>query len=99
MEGVTILNTMPEEKHFMPFIIVGVFTLIVSILIFLVDRANALFLIFSVTGLMLLFLGWWISYPERYEVTIDYSVSFNEFQEHYEIIDQKGKIYIVEVRE
>ena len=32
----------------------------------------------------------------RYEVMIDDSVSMNDFYEKYEIIDQKGKIFIVE---
>ena len=38
-------------------------------------------------------------YETQYKVTIDDSVSVNEFNEKYEIIDQEGKIYIVRERE
>ena len=40
-----------------------------------------------------------IEYETQYKVTIDDSVSANEFNEKYEIIDQEGKIYIVRERE
>ena len=39
-----------------------------------------------------------VNYIE-YKVTIDDSVSMNEFLDKYEIIDQEGKIYIVKERE
>lgn len=32
----------------------------------------------------------------QYEVTLDDSVSMNEFTEHYKIIEQRGKIFVVE---
>ena len=99
MEGVTILNIIPEEKHLMVLLIIGIICLIVDILVFLIDGADTAFIILSTFTITVLTLGWFISFPERYEVIIDDSVSFNEFQEYYEIIDQKGKIYIVEVRE
>lgn len=35
----------------------------------------------------------------EYKVTIDDSVSMNEFLDKYEIIDQEGKIYIVKEKE
>ncbi len=35
----------------------------------------------------------------QYEVTIDDSVSMNEFTDKYNIIEQRGKIYIVEEKE
>ena len=35
----------------------------------------------------------------EYKVTIDDSVSMNEFLDKYEILDQKGKIYTVKERE
>ena len=40
-----------------------------------------------------------ISYETHYKVTIDDSVSMNEFLDKYEIIDQEGKIYTVKERE
>lgn len=35
----------------------------------------------------------------EYQITIDDSVSFNEFMNKYEIIDKQGKIYTVRLRE
>lgn len=35
----------------------------------------------------------------KYKVTIDDSVSMNEFLDKYEILDQEGKIYTVKERE
>ena len=40
-----------------------------------------------------------ISYETHYKVTIDDSVSMNEFLDKYEILDQEGKIYTVKERE
>lgn len=38
-------------------------------------------------------------YETHYKITISDEVSMNEFLEHYEIIDQEGKIYTVRERE
>ena len=35
----------------------------------------------------------------KYKVTIDDTVSLNEFYEKYEIIDQEGKIYTIRLKE
>ena len=40
-----------------------------------------------------------IGYKTQYKVVIDDSVSMNEFTEKYEIIDQDGKIYIIQEKE
>jgi hypothetical protein len=40
-----------------------------------------------------------IDYETRYEITVDDSVSMNEFNEKYEIIYQEGKVYTVRERE
>ena len=37
-------------------------------------------------------------YETRYQVTVDNSVSMNEFQDKYEIIEVEGKIYTVKER-
>ena len=39
------------------------------------------------------------SYETHYKVTIDDSVSMNDFLDKYEILDQEGKIYTVKERE
>ncbi len=38
------------------------------------------------------------NYETRYQVTVDDSVSMNEFQDKYEIIEVEGKIYTVRER-
>lgn len=46
--------------------------------------------------------GWVTNEPQyetQYKVTVSDEVSMNEFLEHYEIIDQEGKIYIVKERD
>ena len=35
----------------------------------------------------------------RYEVTIDDSVSLTEFYEHYNVIEQRGEIFVVEKKD
>ena len=40
-----------------------------------------------------------IAYETHYKVTIDDSVSMNEFLDKYEILDQEGKIYTVKEKE
>lgn len=40
-----------------------------------------------------------IAYETQYKVVIDDSVSMNEFLDHYEIVDQDGKIYIVKEKD
>lgn len=48
-------------------------------------------------------LAGWITakpqYETQYKVTVPDEVSMNEFFEHYEIIDQEGKIYTVREKE
>lgn len=39
-----------------------------------------------------------MKYETRYQVTVDDSVSMNEFQNKYEIIEVDGKIYTVKER-
>lgn len=57
-------------------------------------------------GLLLLTLfGTIFSYPAetettiQYEVTVDGSVSLTEFYEHYNVIEQRGDIFVVEEKE
>ena len=63
-------------------------------------------LVCTLVGSILGFLAFIAFTPEtdtvhhiEYKVTIDNSVSMNEFLDKYEIIDQEGKIYTVKERE
>ena len=40
-----------------------------------------------------------VAYESQYKVTVSDEISMNEFFEHYEIVDQEGKIYTVRERE
>ena len=67
------------------------------------DRAAILCLVLLIVSVVLTFLGLIsnknsIDYIE-YKVTIDDSVSFTEFIDKYEVLDQEGKIYTVKERE
>ena len=37
--------------------------------------------------------------PERYAVTMSNEVSMNEFADNYTIVEQKGNVYIIEVKD
>lgn len=103
MEGITILNTI-----IMPNIILGVFTiagliaLLLGIFIYLKDDelfGSALIVIGITMSIIfgIIFIG--SEKKKQYEVTIDENVKFNEFMEHYKVIEQHGQIYIIEERE
>jgi hypothetical protein len=103
MEGITILNTIT-----MPNVILGIFTiasligLLIGFFIYLRDDEpfGAAVMISSLIMSIicgLLFLT--SEKKERYEVTIDENVKFNEFMEHYKVIEQHGQIYVIEERE
>ena len=60
-----------------------------------------------VAGIMIGFLGFIVTlgitktptaYETQYKVTISDEVSMNDFYEHYEVIEQDGKIFIVRER-
>ena len=59
----------------------------------------ALILSFMIGGLICGATATPIAYETHYKVTIDDSVSMNEFLDKYEILDQEGKIYTVKEKE
>jgi hypothetical protein len=74
------------------------------------DRGEKLLgiLLGCVLGVLVGLFGWGasnaatqtpVAYETHYKVTIDDSVSMNEFLDKYEILDQEGKIYTVKERE
>jgi hypothetical protein len=73
------------------------------------DWVNALgvwIMIFIITGFLSVIAGFSTVPPDaniidhiEYQVTISDSVNLNEFLEHYEIIDQQGKIYTIKERD
>lgn len=104
MDGVTILNTITASDLSIPFWICMVLmavSSIVAIISFIKDEDSML--VVSISAFCISLIITFIilpnaQYPDRYEVCITDDVSFNEFTQHYKIIDQRGEIYIVEER-
>lgn len=101
----TIYNTiLPEWCVPLGFLLGGV-CLVIMLELFTSDHnwAGLLFLISMIVCIVIGALGLIdnknsINHIE-YKVTIDDSVSMNEFLDKYEILDQEGKIYTVKERE
>ena len=108
MDGVTILNIFTEELEVIqPWYTIGLlltFGGFAGFLFFSIigSISESIFcaimhFICVVCVIVGIFIG--LTAPRetetRYQVIIDDSVSFNEFQEHYEIIEVNGKIYTV----
>lgn len=106
MDGITILNTYVSNNYplFTLFsYALGIVSIIVCIMIIVVSVQNdechpfILFIALSV-GLFFLRCGYAshrLPDQTKYQITVDDSVSFNDFMERYEIINQDGKIYTV----
>lgn len=114
MPGVEILNTTIHYKEVLPTwaIIVIIAIIAIPILIAVIGQISGSELI-KYTGISFLLVGIVfaafigiislkptdkINYIEH-EVLIDDSVSLTEFNEKYEIVSQKGKIYVVKEKE
>ena len=111
MEGVTILNTVektvmanPTAIFFIIFLVAGIFLGIVALGISF-NIHEKLFLTVTSISLVSLILAINIAIfgpcekTIQYDVLIDDSVSMVEFNQKYEIIDQKGLIYVIIDRE
>ncbi len=111
MNGVEILSTeiiyntiLPEFCIAIGFLFATTFTVIAVVCLanehYIVAIISALFITVSIVivGLSNTYSKTDINHIE-YKVTIDDSVSMNEFLDKYEILDQEGKIYTVKERE
>lgn len=108
MDGVIILNSYEmltnASSIFFVFVWGSVFTALALCFSYLfIDGyssiSTAIFAIVAGTLAVILFCN--IpekNYETRYQVTVDDSVSMNEFQNKYEIIEVEGKIYTVRER-
>lgn len=114
MPGVEILNTTIHYKEVLPTwaIVVIIAIIVIPAVAMLIGSNVHSDLLFTIGGISLI-LGFVlaliigatmrqttneIEYIEH-EVLIDDSVSFTEFNEKYEIVSQKGKIYVVREKE
>lgn len=110
MPGVEILNTTIHYKYALPTwaIVTMVAIIVIPAIMTLIGKINSNDCLY-VLGFVCLVIGAVIaaligmSAPKptdeidyiEHEVLVDDSVSFSEFNEKYEIVNQKGKIYVV----
>lgn len=101
----TIYNTILPEWCIALGFILGIVFVIVTIFTFLGDHniLGCICLVMIIASIVVACLGGTYSKTDihhiEYKVTIDDSVSMNEFLDKYEILDQEGKIYTVKERE
>lgn len=112
MAGVEILNeyVVASEWAFNYWVALGilVFALMIGVMVCISEKQAPLMILFLVLGVAMGAVAGSVvgaAAPleqhqiTRYEVTIDDTVSMNEFYEKYKIISQEGKIYTVEEKE
>lgn len=113
LDGITVLNTLDKVYRtfgWTPFALIPImlfaFILIFSVAISMTtndyDGLGGVILACIMGGLLLTFMicsvGKKVSYT-TYEVTIEDSVSLQEFNKRYEIIEQRGEIYIIKEKD
>lgn len=110
MSGINILNAtqiMESPLWTVLLIAFGILCLAVSFALFFVscltigNKSIIIAIILFIVGLISLFVGVDHSYTiptgkYKYEVTIDENVSFTELNSKYNIIEQRGSIYVLE---
>ena len=110
MEGITVLNQTPiTEAHpiafIIPSIVACIMVVVVAITLTVVDADPSWLTLIGISLLvwvllfLLIGLGVQVETGEYiYEVTIDDSVSMNEFYSRYDVIDQRGNIYKIKIK-
>ena len=109
MEGVTILNTVEFSNSdgilFLIVCAIGLITTIICMIALFKDgdlvKGVLAAIISAAFASCLLFVAFVMIHPpesDEYEVIISDEVSFSEFTAKYEIIEQRGKIYVVRER-
>ena len=100
MNGVTILQTMPAvtNKDYIIVIITVLFLIILGGVLLLKFDALLAGGVLMVCGLILAAQGVH-PHPKQYKITVDNTVSYNEFTAKYNIIETDGKIITVEEKD
>lgn len=110
LEGITVLNQemiMDSPDWVFSFMIICLIVGVLSFLVCMNAHDDAISIISSVLCLLSIVCLMFVQpvVPEvktgryRYEVTIDESVSFNDIYEWYEIVEQRGDIWVLEEKE
>lgn len=113
MDGVTILNTITSNECGEiagAMLLISAFTFLIFLLMYIIgciagdsDKPVILCVTFLIISLISAVIGIILAHNSEelttYEVTISEEVSFKDFTSKYEIIEQRGEIYIVKERE
>ena len=111
MNGVEILSSETIYNTFLPVVWIGLGLMLgfISIILFVWSISEGyeilpwIFVVFVIVCIIIASLAGTPNTNDpnhiEYKVTIDDSVSMNEFLDKYEILDQEGKIYTVKERE
>lgn len=113
MDGITILNTITSNECSEIagiMLLIGAFAFLIFILIYMIscmgddsDKPIVLCVTFLIVSLISTAIGIILASNSTvittYEVTISDEVSFKGFTSKYEIIEQRGEIYIVKERD
>ena len=113
MYGVTILNTITENECgeiVGIMLLIGVFAFLISVLMRIIsyigddsNKSIILCVTFFIVSLISTVIGIILASNSTeittYEVIISEEVSFKDFTSKYEIIEQRGEIYVVKERE
>ena len=113
MDGVKILNTITENECgeiAVIMLLIGVFAFLISVLMRIIsyigddsNKSIILCVTFFIVSFISTVIGIILAYNSTeittYEVIISEKVSFKDFTSKYEIIEQRGEIYIVKERE
>lgn len=104
MEGVTILNSeIIMTPHWVPIVVLILGVTSILFLLFLIalgfDSDGILNMLIVSAGIALIgvisMFIFKVPCYTSYEVILEDSVSMNEFSDRYEILDQRGQIYVV----
>ena len=114
INGVEYLYTIPAEEPISYSILVAIFFIAFALfgIMFLVwSYCDGFQVEYIVAALLLAAIATLLSFfaikcnnanellPERYAVKISDEVSMNEFTDNYTIVEQKGNVYIIEVKD
>ena len=109
MGGVIVLNTYTVSDYSSLVMIIGIICGMVSILYFylmMVNHGNTNTIVYGIVSVIaiigaifILFMSqshWRVNVRQRYECILDSNVSFVELYEKYDVIEQRGDIWVLE---
>jgi hypothetical protein len=102
MEGVNVLYMYYDKTPiFALWILLAVSTFSVIIAALSAERFKISLIAFAVFGVFVWFACWETTSPfqQKFKVTVDGSLSYQEFVDKYDVIANEGKIYTITVKD